>query len=35
MYEGKITREFKIGDPETTPDNILLAIEGGNNHGQR
>lgn len=35
MYEGKITREFKVGDPETTPDSILLAIEGGNNHGQR
>ncbi len=30
MYEGRITREFKRGDPQMTPENILLAIEGGN-----
>jgi ribose transport system ATP-binding protein len=34
MYEGRITHEFKKGDPETTPGNILLAIEGGDHdHG--
>lgn len=32
MYEGKITREFKAGDAVTTPENILLAIEGGSAH---
>ena len=29
MYGGRITHEFKHGDPTTTPENILLAIEGG------
>lgn len=29
MYAGRITREFRRGDPDTTPENILLAIEGG------
>jgi ABC-type sugar transport system ATPase subunit len=29
MYEGKIIHEFRSGEPETTPENILLAIEGG------
>ncbi len=29
MYEGRITKEFKRGDPAATPSNILLAIEGG------
>ncbi len=29
MYEGKITHEFKRDAPQTTPENILLAIEGG------
>jgi len=29
MYQGKITQEFKVGDPLTTPHDILLAIEGG------
>ncbi|HVO68784.1 MAG TPA: ATP-binding cassette domain-containing protein, partial [Aggregatilineaceae bacterium] len=32
MYEGRITREFRRDLPETTPENILLAIEGGH-HG--
>ncbi len=34
MYEGRITKEFKRGDADTTPSNILLAIEGGHNAGQ-
>lgn len=34
MYEGRITHEFKRGDPVTTPSNILLAIEGGLHAGQ-
>lgn len=29
MYRGRITHEFKKGDPSTTPQNILQAIEGG------
>jgi ABC-type sugar transport system ATPase subunit len=29
MYEGRITQEFKQGELQTTPENILLAIEGG------
>jgi ABC-type sugar transport system ATPase subunit len=32
MYGGKITSTFKVGEMETTPENILLAIEGGNGH---
>lgn len=34
MYEGRITHEFKRGDPATTPSNILLAIEGGGHAAQ-
>ncbi len=34
MYEGRITHEFKRGDADTTPSNILLAIEGGRHAGQ-
>ncbi|NLG70701.1 MAG: sugar ABC transporter ATP-binding protein [Chloroflexi bacterium] len=30
MYQGKIHQEFRVGDPNTTPQNILLAIEGAN-----
>jgi ribose transport system ATP-binding protein len=29
MYSGKIIHEFLVGDPETSPQNVLLAIEGG------
>lgn len=29
MYEGKITHEFSRDDVRTTPESILLAIEGG------
>ncbi len=29
MYEGQITHDFIHGDPETTPENILHALEGG------
>lgn len=29
MYEGRIIQEYKQGEPETTPENILLTIEGG------
>ncbi len=29
MYRGRITQCFGRGAPETTPENILLAIEGG------
>lgn len=29
MYNGRITAEFKSGEPITTPENILLTIEGG------
>jgi ABC-type sugar transport system ATPase subunit len=32
MYGGKITSTFKVGEMETTPENILLAIEGGNGY---
>ena len=35
MYEGEVTSEFKVGAEESTPENILLAIVGGKNHGQR
>jgi ribose transport system ATP-binding protein len=35
MYEGRITREFRSGDEQTTPENVLLAIEGGNGHVQK
>ena len=34
MNNGRITEEFEKGDKATTPENILDAIEGGNNkHG--
>jgi len=29
MYEGRIIKEFKKGDPETTPENILRVMEEG------
>lgn len=32
MYEGRITREFKKGDHNSTPENILQAIEGGSQY---
>ncbi len=33
MYNGHLTEEFKKGEKKTTPENILAAIEGGNeNH---
>lgn len=32
MYEGRLTHEFKKGEPGTTPEKILSAIEGGNNN---
>jgi ABC-type sugar transport system ATPase subunit len=32
MYQGRLTHEFKAGEAQTTPHNILLAIEGGD-HG--
>lgn len=35
MYKGRISAEFKADDPNTTPENILLAIEGGNTHDQK
>ncbi|KPL82178.1 hypothetical protein SE15_13965 [Thermanaerothrix daxensis] len=35
MYKGRISAEFRSGEPQTTPENILLAIEGGNAHDQR
>lgn len=35
MYEGRLIREFKKGDPATTPHNILQVIEGGNEHANR
>jgi ABC-type sugar transport system ATPase subunit len=35
MYAGRLIREFKRGEAETTPQNILQVIEGGNNHGER
>lgn len=34
MYEGRLTNEFKRGDPAATPSNILLAIEGGHHAAQ-
>jgi ABC-type sugar transport system ATPase subunit len=32
MYGGRITRTFEVGEPESNPENILLAIEGGNGY---
>jgi ABC-type sugar transport system ATPase subunit len=34
MYEGRLTRDFVVGEPDATPENILLAIEGGKAHVQ-
>ena len=34
MYAGRVTHEFKRGDPAATPSNILLAIEGGRHAAQ-
>jgi ABC-type sugar transport system ATPase subunit len=34
MYEGRLTREFRRSDSDSTPSNILLAIEGGR-HAER
>ena len=31
MFNGRITEEFKKGEKKTTPENILAAIEGGEN----
>ncbi len=35
MYEGRISREFRRAEPDTTPENILLAIEGGHRESNR
>lgn len=35
MYAGRMIQEFKRGEAGTTPQNILRAIEGGNNHGEQ
>jgi ABC-type sugar transport system ATPase subunit len=35
MYGGRITRTFEVGEAETTPENILLAIEGGDGYAIR
>jgi ABC-type sugar transport system ATPase subunit len=35
MYRGRLTHEFKAGDPSTTPDNILLAIEGDTEYAKQ
>jgi ABC-type sugar transport system ATPase subunit len=32
MYGGRITHTFNVCEPEATPENILLAIEGGNGY---
>ena len=32
MYGGRITHTYTVGEQETTPENILLAIEGGNSN---
>ncbi len=29
MYDGRLTHEYKKGAKDTTPENILAAIEGG------
>ena len=34
MYKGRMVKTFKMGYPESTPENILLAIEGGNGYVQ-
>jgi ABC-type sugar transport system ATPase subunit len=35
MYRGRLTHEFMKGDPLTTPDNILLAIEGDTEYAKQ
>jgi len=35
MYKGRINAEFYVGEEQATPENILLAIEGGNIHDQK
>jgi ABC-type sugar transport system ATPase subunit len=35
MYEGRISREFRRDEPDTTPETILLAIEGGHRESNR
>ncbi|HSM23794.1 MAG TPA: sugar ABC transporter ATP-binding protein [Anaerolineaceae bacterium] len=35
MYQGRITHEFKKGNPNTIPNNILEAIEGDTEHAKR
>ena len=32
MYRGRITQRFAVDAPDATPENILLAIEGGSVH---
>jgi len=34
MYKGRMEKTFKMGDPQSTPENILLSIEGGNGYVQ-
>jgi hypothetical protein len=29
MFGGEVSAEFHAGDPDTTPENVLLAVEGG------
>jgi hypothetical protein len=29
MYDGQITAEFQMGDPDATVERILHAVEGG------
>jgi len=35
MYKGRISAEFYVGEEQATPENILIAIEGGNIHDQK
>lgn len=35
MYKGRITAEFRVGEEQATPENILLAIEGGDLYDQK
>jgi ABC-type sugar transport system ATPase subunit len=35
MYRGRLKNEFVKGDPITTPDNILLAIEGDTEYAKQ
>ncbi len=29
MYDGRVTAEFQMGDPDATVEKILHAVEGG------